>query len=141
LGSLVGERAHRDLYKNSFESKTEFRYLLFGAFHVKRYSREKPFRMCTIGFITIHVSHVAVDIIAFICREGLEGLYFLTFYELMSRSQQSVIATLNYLFDLLIEWTKIAEIIKLRKIIQSTSKNHIIPAKISKKGWTGLRLK
>ena len=84
---------------------------------------------------------MAVDIIAFICREGLEGLYFLTFYELMSRSQQSVIATLNYLFDLLIEWTKIAEIIKLQKIIQSTSKNHIILAKISKKGWTGLRLK
>lgn len=69
-------------------------------------------------------------------------LYYLKFYELMKqKSHQSVIATLNYLFDLLIEWTKIAEIIKLRKIIQSTSENHTIPAKISKKGWTGLKRK
>ena len=57
LGSLVGERAHRDLDKIHLNPKPEFRYLLFGAFHVKRYSREKSFRMCTIGFIMIHVSH------------------------------------------------------------------------------------
>jgi hypothetical protein len=55
--------------------------------------REKPFRMCTIGFVTIHVSHVVVDSIAFICREGWEGLYFLKFYELMK--QKSTISHCN----------------------------------------------
>jgi hypothetical protein len=61
--------------------------------------------MCTIGFITIHVSHVAVNIIAFICREGLEGLYFLTFYELMK--QKSTISHCNV--KLLVRSTNIVD--------------------------------
>jgi hypothetical protein len=34
LGSLVGDGARWDLDKNHLNPKPEFRYLLFGAFHI-----------------------------------------------------------------------------------------------------------
>jgi hypothetical protein len=37
----------------------------------------------------------------------------------------------------LMGWTRIMKIVKLREITRSTNKNQI-PAKISKKGWIGI---